>query len=84
MKQGHGVMINVSSTAVVVGYDKGAPYTLGKSAVLGLTKHIAQEYGKYGIRSNAIAPGPCYAEKLGKVIQSRKTEHGLRHIPWQA
>lgn len=57
MKQKHGVIINISSTPAVAGYDKGAPYTIAKSAVLGLTKHIAKEYGKYGIRCNAIAPG---------------------------
>jgi 3-oxoacyl-[acyl-carrier protein] reductase len=57
MKQKHGVIINISSTPAVAGYDKGAPYTIAKSAVLGLTRHIAKEYGKYGIRCNTIAPG---------------------------
>ena len=57
MKRKYGVIINISSTPAVAGYDKGAPYTIAKSGVLGITKHIAKEYGKYGIRCNTIAPG---------------------------
>ena len=57
IKQGQGVIINISSTPAVAGYDKGAPYTIAKSAILGLTRHISKEYGKYGIRCNTIAPG---------------------------
>jgi NAD(P)-dependent dehydrogenase (short-subunit alcohol dehydrogenase family) len=52
-----GVIINISSTPAIAGYDKGAPYTIAKSAILGITKHVAKEYGKYRIRCNAIAPG---------------------------
>jgi 3-oxoacyl-[acyl-carrier protein] reductase len=52
-----GVIINISSTPAVAGYDKGAPYTIAKSAILGITRHIAKEYGKYRIRCNTIAPG---------------------------
>ena len=57
MKQKSGVIVNISSTPAIAGYDKGAPYTIAKAAILGITKHIAKEYGKYGIRCNAIAPG---------------------------
>ena len=57
MKQKYGIIINISSTPAIAGYDKGAPYTIAKSAILGITKHIAKEYGKYGIRCNTIAPG---------------------------
>jgi 3-oxoacyl-[acyl-carrier protein] reductase len=52
-----GVIINISSTPAISGYAKGAPYTVAKAANLGITKHIAAEFGKYGIRCNAIAPG---------------------------
>ena len=52
-----GVIINISSTPAISGYIKGAPYTVAKASNLGITKHIAAEFGKYGIRCNAIAPG---------------------------
>ncbi len=57
MRQKYGIIINISSTPAVAGYDKGAPYTIAKSAILGITRHISKEYGKYGIRCNTIAPG---------------------------
>jgi len=63
MKQKYGVIVNISSTPAIAGYDKGAPYTIAKSAILGITKHIAKEYGKYGIRCNAIAPGSIATQR---------------------
>lgn len=57
MRQKQGTIINISSTPALSGYDKGAPYTIAKSAILGITRHISKEYGKYGIRCNTIAPG---------------------------
>lgn len=58
-----GVIINISSTPAVSGYIKGAPYTVAKAANLGITKHIAAEFGKYGIRCNAIAPGTIATQR---------------------
>jgi 3-oxoacyl-[acyl-carrier protein] reductase len=59
----HGVIINISSTPAISGYVKGAPYTVAKAANLGITKHIAAEFGKYGIRCNAIAPGTIATQR---------------------
>lgn len=58
-----GVIINISSTPAISGYIKGAPYTVAKAANLGITKHIAAEFGKYGIRCNAIAPGTIATQR---------------------
>jgi 3-oxoacyl-[acyl-carrier protein] reductase len=63
MKQKYGVIVNISSTPAIAGYDKGAPYTIAKSAILGISKHIAKEYGKYGIRCNTIAPGSIATQR---------------------
>lgn len=54
--QHHGALIFVSSTPALSGY-RGTPYTEAKAALLGLMRDIALEYGKDGIRANAIAPG---------------------------
>lgn len=75
VKQSGGIIINISSTPAVGGYDKGAPYTVAKSANLGMTKHIAKEYGKYGIRCNAIAPGTIATQRnWGRLSEGEKRE----------
>jgi NAD(P)-dependent dehydrogenase (short-subunit alcohol dehydrogenase family) len=64
--QGHGSIINLSST---MGH-KGAPgaslYTASKHAVEGLTKAAALEGAAYGVRVNAVAPGPVETEMLSR------------------
>ncbi|HYB03230.1 MAG TPA: SDR family NAD(P)-dependent oxidoreductase [Nitrososphaerales archaeon] len=57
IQQKNGVIILFSSTPAVSGYNKGGPYTVAKSAVRGLAKEIACEYGHFNIRAYAIAPG---------------------------
>lgn len=57
IQQKHGVIILFSSTPAISGYNKGGPYTVAKSAVRGLVKEIAAEYGVDNVRSYAIAPG---------------------------
>ncbi len=52
-----GVIINVASIGGLQGARAGAAYTASKHAVIGFTKNTAFQYGKEGIRCNAIAPG---------------------------
>jgi 3-oxoacyl-[acyl-carrier protein] reductase len=52
-----GVIINISSTPALSGHIEGSPYTIAKSGVIGLTKHIAREYGIYNIRAYTLALG---------------------------
>jgi 2-hydroxycyclohexanecarboxyl-CoA dehydrogenase len=53
-----GRIVNVSSEAGRVGSSGSAIYSAAKSGVLGLTKALAIENGRYGITVNAVAPGP--------------------------
>lgn len=52
----NGSIIYIASTPALEGY-RGTPYTIAKAGILGLMKDIAQEYGKYNIRANALALG---------------------------
>ena len=81
VKQGFGVIINISSTPAVGGYTKGAPYTLAKSANLGITKHIAAEYGKHNIRCNAIAPGSIATQRNWDRLSSGEKKQLVSSIP---
>jgi 2-hydroxycyclohexanecarboxyl-CoA dehydrogenase len=53
-----GRIVNVSSEAGRVGSSGSAIYSAAKAGVLGLTKALAIENGRYGITVNAVAPGP--------------------------
>lgn len=52
-----GVIINVSSVVAIYGNIGQSNYIASKAGVIGLTKGWAKEFGKKGIRVNAVAPG---------------------------
>jgi D-xylose 1-dehydrogenase len=54
---GDGVIINLGSISWMIGQGGMAAYSAAKSAVLGLTRSLARDYGQFGIRVNAVAPG---------------------------
>ena len=58
--QGKGVIINIASIAAFVAGGGGSAYTVSKHGVLGLTRQLAFEYGRKGVRVNAICPGPIH------------------------
>ena len=56
-EQGSGVIVNQSSIAAFVGHAMHADYVASKGAVNTMTRSLARDFGPFGIRVNALAPG---------------------------
>jgi NAD(P)-dependent dehydrogenase (short-subunit alcohol dehydrogenase family) len=72
--KGAGAIINFGSVSWMIGQGGMAGYTASKSAVLGLTRSLARDYGQYGIRVNAIAPGWIMTERQLKLWVTPESE----------
>ena len=75
--QGFGSVINLSSTMGHKGAAGAALYTASKHAVEGLTKSAALEAAPFGVRVNAVAPGPVDTGMLDRFTGSPERKAGL-------
>ncbi len=73
---GEGVMINLSSIAGKFGFAYRTPYAAAKWGVVGLTQSLARELGPFGIRVNAIQPGPVAGDRLNRVVDAKAAATG--------
>lgn len=69
---GHGSIVNMASLAGLRGSGILTAYGSSKAAVIGLTRYVAAQYGKQGVRCNAVAPG---------VIQTRQLLDAMPGLP---
>lgn len=58
--QGSGAIVNIASTAGLIPIEGSGPYCMAKAGVIMLTKVMALELAKTGVRVNAVAPGFTY------------------------
>ena len=73
-------VINLSSTAGLYGFAQRSPYTASKWAVIGLTKTLAMELGKYKIRVNAVAPGVIRTPLTERYFQDKEVAKKINGI----
>jgi 2-keto-3-deoxy-L-fuconate dehydrogenase len=74
-----GTIVNVASIAgSIIGVPNRFIYGVTKAALLGLTKSVAVEYVKQGIRCNAICPGTVETPSLGERIKALGNEEEAR------
>ncbi len=77
-----GVIINVVSEAGRAGdgragYPLRCAYCSSKMGQIGLTETLAVENGEYGIRVNAVSPGPIQGERIFNVVRKRADATGM-------
>ena len=83
---GGGSIINISSLAAIYGMPNGLHYTTSKAAVIGLTRGLAREVGRFNIRVNAVAPslvdteaaGEFFGDKKEKMVEAITSQMSLR------
>jgi pyridoxal 4-dehydrogenase len=56
-EEGYGRIVHIASNAFMAGTPNMGPYVAAKGGVVGLTRALATELGRYGITANAVAPG---------------------------
>ncbi|MGA5822796.1 3-oxoacyl-[acyl-carrier-protein] reductase [Kitasatospora sp. NPDC094028] len=84
MKRKAGCIVTLSSVAGVYGHATQSNYSASKAGVIGFTKALAKEVGRYGIRANVVAPGFIETDMtagLSDAVRTRATENvSLRRL----
>jgi len=78
-KQEHGVIVNVSSEAGLVGIKGQVAYNVSKAGVISLTKSMAVDFASRGIRINAVCPGTTETPLVLKVLEKAENPDELRN-----
>ena len=78
-----GSFLNISTTYAQTGSGYVLPSAIAKSGCDNLTKSLAAEWGRYGIRLNSVAPGPIFTEgAFSRLDPSGKfTQSGIKKLP---
>ena len=78
--QRSGNIVSISSVSDLRAHEKAAAYDAAKGAILAGTRAIAVDLGVYGIRVNAISPGPIYVENWDNFTTPEKLERAAQQL----
>jgi NAD(P)-dependent dehydrogenase (short-subunit alcohol dehydrogenase family) len=83
LASGGGSIVNVASFVALMGAATAQiAYTASKGGVLAMTREIAVEYGRRGIRANSLCPGPIATPMLEELMSDpERKQRRLVHIP---
>jgi NAD(P)-dependent dehydrogenase (short-subunit alcohol dehydrogenase family) len=83
IESGGGSIVNVASFVALMGAaNPQIAYTASKGGVLSMTREIAVQYARQGVRANAICPGPIETPLTSQILDTEeKRQRRLVHIP---
>ena len=79
MRRRHGAIITMSSVSGIRGNAGQCNYAAAKAGIIGFTKSLAQEVGRYGIRANVVAPGFIATDQVA-VLPARLQERAVGRV----
>ena len=80
MKRKSGSIINISSIAGVYGNKTQSNYSASKAGIIGFSKALAKEVGRYNIRANVVAPGYIETDMTAELAEKVKKD-AAKQIP---
>jgi NAD(P)-dependent dehydrogenase (short-subunit alcohol dehydrogenase family) len=80
-REGGGAIVQISSTAGITGFERRAVYVATKFAVIGLTKVLALDHARDGIRVNAVLPHVVETEMFRTVAKPAEADLWRKGIP---
>ncbi|GGK75972.1 3-oxoacyl-ACP reductase FabG [Mangrovihabitans endophyticus] len=80
IRQRGGCVVTMASIAGVHGSATQSNYSASKAGILGFTKALAKEYGRYGVRANAVAPGLIDTDMTG-AMSDKARQQILSRVP---
>jgi len=78
---GGGAILNIGSVTSHLPLSRVFAYGASKAAVVNLTKNVAREFARQGVRCNAICPGFFPAEQNRRLLDQERIDNVLRHTP---
>jgi NAD(P)-dependent dehydrogenase (short-subunit alcohol dehydrogenase family) len=76
LERGRGSIVNIGSITGKNPLEHRTPYASSKAALIGLTKTLAHDAGKDGVRVNLVSPGAVWGERLEWVVKSQAEATG--------
>jgi 3-oxoacyl-[acyl-carrier protein] reductase len=80
MKRKSGSLVNISSVSGVYGNATQSNYSASKAGIIGFTKALAKEVGRYGIRANVVAPGLIETDMTAQLAEPARKKM-LQSVP---